>query len=167
MQLTGKKRIESATHAGVFLTAKFINSIKRAKRDAKILAERAEYVRTVEEQRALLRGIFGDVVRERFAEGEDGDREYAAERQRLWAAAATDTRQRVDALQEKHEAVFRAVIMPAEIGAALVAVEGLVIDGKKITAVEEFLEAAPDALLDEAWELCRSVSALSEDQEKN
>jgi hypothetical protein len=59
------------------------------------------------------------------------------------------------------------VLLPAEVGAALVQIEGLTIDGKKIATVEDFLESAPDTLLDEAWELCRSVSALSEDQQKN
>jgi hypothetical protein len=167
MQLNGRKREESKAHAGVWLVAKYINVIKRAKRDAPILNARSEYTRLVEEQRAALRGIFGEVSRDRFPEGDAGDLDFAAARNTLWDAAPLDVRGRIDELQERHEVIFRSVIMPAEIAAALVAVEGLTVDGKKIASVEEFIEAAPDALLDEAWVLCRSVSALSEEEQKN
>jgi len=58
-------------------------------------------------------------------------------------------------------------VTPAYLRAGLISIEGLEIDDKPITTVEDVLEFAPDELLDEILTACNDASGLSEEQQKN
>lgn len=167
MTLTGKKRTESTSSPGVFFTIRHLNQIQRAKRDMPILKERAEYTQAVQSQQAVLESIWGSVKRATFEDGEAGDKAFAAARNELYVAAPAEVKAKADLFYEQQDGIFRSVILPATIRAALVQIEGLLIDGKQILTVDDFLEQAPDTLIDEVWRLCSEASGLTADQQKN
>lgn len=127
-----------------------LNVIQRAKRDSRILKERAEYLTAVQNRQALTNRIIAGAT--------DDD-----ERKRRWDAADPDLIARVNAYYDAEQALFNSVIVPAAITAALVSVKGM--DG--VSQVSDFLDNAPDALIEECYQLCDEASGLTVDRQKN
>ena len=156
MQLKVRTRHQSKVDDSVFFTVRTLNLIQRARRDAANLDGRQKYTEAVSAQSSLV-----DDVVPRALRGEQ-------ERIKTWTEKATpDQNRRLDELADREATLRYSIIIPMVLGAALVTIEGLMADSKQIITVEDFIEHAPDALINEAFELCQKASGLTDDQQKN
>lgn len=166
MNLKGKVRTESKVMPGVWLTVKILNKVQHAKRELGILEQRAKYTRAIQDREALVNRMCATVKREAFT-GEDAESRYEKARDEAFLAGPAGDRERAIALRAEYEAIGDAVLLPAIIKAALVQIEAFHVGPEAIITVEQFLENAPDALLDEALTMCNEASGLTVDQQKN
>jgi hypothetical protein len=155
MILNPTKTVRSEKYPEVSFTVKALNVIERARRDMSMAAARSECLRLNRERDALLKALLprtdGDFSGYTYAEIE---------------TLAEADKQRVYLLLEQSDLVHNSEILPAEIRAALVSVEGIESGGQPAT-IETVLSAAPSDLIDEIHAACISASGLTGEQEKN
>jgi hypothetical protein len=155
MILDTTKTITSTAYPEVRFTVKVLNVIERARRDMSMAAARAEYLRLNRERDALLKALIprsaGDFSVPTYDEVN---------------ALPDADQQRIYQLIEQAELVHNGEILPAEIRAALVSIEGVESGGQPAT-VETIISAAPSDLLAEIHAACVSASGLTGEQEKN
>lgn len=139
MTFESKINHESESFPGVKFTVRRLNSIQRAKRDAKMLEQRVRISELDAKQRALPK-----------VEPDQPD-SAAVERARLTAELET--------LESEH-------FKPAYIRAGMISIEGFEVEGKA-GGVEDVLEHAPDELIAEIYLACIRASGLTEIQQGN
>lgn len=174
---------ESTAHPGVRFKVRTLNVIERAKRDAAIAEHRIEYSRISIELDTLQKKLIGEEETEftsalrkevqklnlplehpvtrglaRWCSSQEVEERFQRLPQVEWA--------KFDALQAKQKLIHDQFMIPATITAALVAVEGLTVDGHDVS-VQDVLEYAPDTLLDEITKACVGASGLIEADSKN
>jgi hypothetical protein len=154
MNLNAKAFVVSTAQPEVSYTVRRLNMIQRSKRDALVAEQRLEYTKLTMEVRALTEQLIGT---------EGTPEERAATISQL----PTDQRAKLMDIQHHMELLLNEHLIPASIRAGLIAVQGLTTDDGKAITVEQFMESAPDDLIEEAFRACEAHASLSEDQQKN
>ena len=156
MNLKVRTRHQSKVDDSVFFTIRTLNQIQRARRDAKNLEGRQKYTEAVSARSSLVDDV---VPRAMSDEGE---------RIKTWNEKATpDQIRRLDMLADQEGILLASIIMPMVLSAALVGIEGLIIEAKQILTVEDFIDNAPDKLIQDAYDFCVKASGLTDEQQKN
>jgi hypothetical protein len=148
MHLTTRKTHESKAIPGCKFTVRTLNSVQRARRDAAIADHRREYSRVTGELTTLVAKHLGDGSEE--------------ERRAKLAALDRSVSAELDLLADQARLIQDEFITPATIRAALFSIEG----AGDVT-LENFVDEAPDELLDEVKAACEQASGLTADQQKN
>jgi hypothetical protein len=151
--LCSKTVVKSVLFPGVEYTIRTLNVVQRAKRDAKVATQRAEYARLTAERQSALAKLIG-------VGGTDEERTAKYD-----ALAATD-RAKDQTLFEAIERILQEYLVPANIEAALISVSGYEIDGAA-PDWKLLIEHAPDTLLAEVHRACTTGSCLTGDEAKN
>jgi len=158
IQLTSKKRIESAALPGVAFTVRRLAHIRRAARDLATLDAENRRVPLVREWRQIM-----------DAEGRDLSTEALIA---VRAAELTvEARERLSQITRESNVILNMHIKPAAIRAGLVSVEGITgEDGKPVDDAEKLLaNATPllDGLIEEIYKACEEAGGLDAEEIKN
>ncbi len=143
ISLQSKTTHESKSVPGVTFTVRALNKIQRAKRDLPVAEARQRLAMLISEYAPL-------------AKIDEADRTEAQS-------------MRMREIDFEFSLIDHRDIMPAEIRAGLVSIEGLEIDGKPAT-VESLIEGAGadmDDLIEEIAVACKAASGLSAAETKN
>lgn len=152
-ELKSKCRFESKAAPGAVFVIRTLNSIQRARRDASIAEQRLEFTRVSAELAALRKALIGN----------DGTVE---DNRAKYDALSIDDKMKLDFLAAKQNSLYEEYVVPANLKAGIVKIEGLKLDGQVVETVEQLYEA-PDALINELYEQCQAAAGLSEEEQKN
>lgn len=155
MNLDTTRLFEHPAYPGFKATIRVLNVIERAKRDLPVAAARSEFQRLHREKNTLLNTALNRPP--------DSFEPATVEQIRALPAATQD---RLYALATQAQLLQQAELMPADLRAAIVSIDGLSFNGAAAT-IDSLIAHAPDTLLDSLYEAVSDAAGLTAVQEKN
>jgi len=152
MILKTRETFDSQIHPGVKFTVRVLSDIQRARRDAKVMAERMKYGELSRRASRLFKEAAGDE--------EDKEKSIAA-------VNASPQADEIARLQEEANLIYKAHILPNALEAGFVSIEGITAEDGSALALPALIESAPKDLLEEIALRCEQASGISEPQQKN
>ena len=142
---------QSEKYPQISFTLRVLNHIQRARRDANVAEELAQYREKIRRSARLYNEVIAGV-------DESG---------RAAALEANSNADEIARLNDEANRIYLSVIVPNALRACYVSIDGIgLVDGQELT-VEALLDSAPEDLLEEMVNRCEATSGLTEDQQKN